>query len=39
MCLISGEGEEDGTPEPSAESLSRGDRSHLIVWSVARPPL
>ncbi|KAK8748146.1 hypothetical protein OTU49_016332 [Cherax quadricarinatus] len=34
-----GEGEEDGTPEPSAESLSRGDRSHLIVWSVARPPL
>nr|XP_045599847.1 C-Jun-amino-terminal kinase-interacting protein 4-like isoform X1 [Procambarus clarkii] len=34
-----GEGEEDGAPEPSAESLSRGDRSHLIVWSVARPPL
>lgn len=33
-----GEGEEDGAPETSTESLSRGDRSHLIVWSVARPP-
>lgn len=34
-----GEGEEDGAPDTSAESLSRGDRSHLIVWSVARPPV
>nr|ALO61081.1 C-jun-amino-terminal kinase-interacting protein 4 [Eriocheir sinensis] len=34
-----GEGEDDGAaPDPAAESLSRGDRSHLIVWSVARPP-
>lgn len=32
-----GEGEEDGTAETTTESLSRGDRSHLIVWSVARP--
>ncbi|KAK4308658.1 hypothetical protein Pmani_019656 [Petrolisthes manimaculis] len=34
-----GEGEDDTAPEPQAESLSRGDRSHLIVWSVARPPV
>lgn len=32
-----GEGEEDPSVSASApESLSRGDRSHLIVWSVAR---